>query len=63
MAINLEKIPRSVLTDLLVDAEIPIEKLRAMSPKEVFGRWMHWQGIIGYSDRAWELAQALLEQE
>ena len=63
MAINYDKIPRSVLIDLVVDGEIPIEVIKAASPREVFAMWLNWHGIINWSEKIWQVCKELQEQE
>ena len=33
------------------------EKLDTMSRKEVLDAWLTWEGIIGFTDRIWEVAR------
>ncbi len=63
MAVDYEKIPKRVLIDLLVDAEIPIKDIQAATAKEVFAMWLNWHGIINWSSNIWDVVKELQEQE
>lgn len=55
---RLERIPVPVLRACrnldMSDAEI-----ERSSPKELFGHYLQWEGIIGYTETIWEIATKL----
>ena len=32
-----------------------IKRLDDMSPKQILNKWLTWEGIIGYTDKIWEI--------
>jgi hypothetical protein len=56
-------IPQLIVSAL--SEEYSTAELAVMSPKEMFEKYLEWEGIIGYTDRIWEAVVELkqIEQE
>ena len=52
------ELPQDVVEDLKENHSV--EEIERMSPKEVFRRWLEWEGIIGFEDSILALARIVI---
>ena len=60
---KLEDIPENVRNVLVNDMGHNEDSIIELTPKEVFGLFLHWHGIIGYETMLWNAAKSLMAYE